>query len=255
MPDAPPSNALFVQIDGLLRGAELSGAAEVLHVPGSDALMLRTSRGDRRVPLEWLEGIVVHDDAVELYLSLGDVLQLSGQEELRALGATLLTDACALPEFTRSLRGLGASRAEPDADHDRFFAPLLDACRRALAAASFEGSLRAFDATSLRSALMRRLREVAAERYPKAAPERRALEAELMEIADPVLEAFGALERAQTRVREAPDAEMLTYWRRWTAALQAVFSEADVCWLAARFALRVAAPAPRRWWQRWKSVR
>ena len=65
-----------------------------------------------------------------LYLVSGDVLDLSGDETLRALGLHLMDRASVMPqELTRGLRGLGARCGTPGTAHDAVSALLLSARR------------------------------------------------------------------------------------------------------------------------------
>src|SRR6185503_6026931 len=83
----------------------------------------------------------------------------------------------ALPEFTRALRALGSRRGRrggraAGADQQaRFFSPLVDA-------------------TTLRAAFRETLDTFAHDRYPEYAPARRALEAELFDVAEPLFSAL-----------------------------------------------------------------
>jgi gamma-glutamylcyclotransferase (GGCT)/AIG2-like uncharacterized protein YtfP len=109
---------------------------------------------------------------------------------------------------------------------------LLDARRAAAGAALPEAALAALGARALRAALTECLRGLAAERYPTVPPERRALEAELLECAAEVLASLDALERAEESLARAGHRERLGRWRGWAAALQGVFTSADECWPA-----------------------
>src|SRR6185437_15840216 len=102
----------------------------------------------------------------------------------------------ALPEFTRALRALGSRRGRrggraAGADQQaRFFSPLVDARSAAAAANDAAGILAAFDATTLRAAFRETLDTFAHDRYPEYAPARRALEAELFDVAEPLFSAL-----------------------------------------------------------------
>jgi hypothetical protein len=96
-----------------------------------------------------------------------------------------------------------------------------------------EARLVLFDAAALRGALEETFRQFAAERFPEKPPERRALEAELSDIAAPLTASFEALDAAAAAVRESADDTRFAAWRDWTAAVHAVFAQADRCWLAA----------------------
>src|SRR5262245_7373124 len=106
-----------------------------------------------------------------------------------------------LPELTLSLRSFGSRRGQSDTDaalavgHDqeRFFAPLLDARRRAAEAHSAEEVLAAFDARRLTAALDAAVRAFAAERSAGRPAAQRALEAELLEIVESLRDALQQL--------------------------------------------------------------
>jgi|SRR5664279_756156 len=223
-----------VTVTGLLRGHELQGGATV--ALRGDVVELVTRAARHTLPLGSLDGArVLESGAVELSLDGGDAVMLfagiNGAASLRGLADDLLRRACALPEFTRSLRGLGSHLTRPGADHDRFFRPLLEARRGAERAGQFEGARAAFDAAAIRAAFSRRLREMAHERWPSDPPERRALEAEAVDTAAPLFGAIAALESAQRGFDVGADIDRFARWRAWTAALQKVFERADETWL------------------------
>jgi hypothetical protein len=229
---APP---LAVTATGLLRGQELSGSATV--ALRGEVLELVTRAARHALPVSSLDGArMLESGALEISVEGGDVLVLfagiNGAASLNAIGELLRRTACALPEFTRALRGLGSPRGRPGAEHDRFFRPLLEARRGAERSPRHEGARLAFDSVSLRAAFTRRLREMAHERYPNAPPERRALEAHATDVAAPLFAALLALDDAQRAVDVATDIERFARWRAWTAALQRVFDRADEGWLA-----------------------
>lgn len=158
-----------------------------------------------------------------------------------------------LPELMRGLRAFGSSRALPGADHDRYFAPLVESVRalrsaheRALASGTEPWrAADAVDATRAGTRLRATLAAIAAERFPDSAPDRRALEAELADEADPLFDALDALDAEARRLREAADDERAAAWRRWTAALVATLAAADGSWARAVPVLR-ETPAPPR---------
>lgn len=232
MPDANLWSAgRRVSVAGLLRGRELAGEAMV--TLEDDGIVLAVDRRRLVLPLAALEGACrTSGDTLELYLSSGDAIHLSGDAELEALASELTRRVCTVPELTRSLRTLGSRRAAPGPEHDRFFETLLAARREAERAASPDAARAAFDAPALRAAIAHRLREFAAERYPNEPPERRALEAELLECAEGLLARLADLERAQGALAACGDGERFHRWRSWASALRAVFESSDACWLA-----------------------
>ena len=249
MPDAPP---LAVTATGLLRGHELAGPATV--ALRGETLELVTRAARHPIPLAAIDGArMLESGAIEMALDEGDAVTLfagiNGAGQLRAIAEELLRRACAMPELTRGLRGLGSHRAGPGAEHDRFFKPLLEARRGAARAPRADGARLAFDAASLRAAFARRIREMAHERYPDEPPERRALEAEAVDAAAPLFLAVAMLERAQKALDGAGELDRFGRWRAWTEALQQVFERADEAWfaLAPVFA---ASPRRRARWRR-----
>ena len=247
MADAAP---LAVTATGLLRGHELSGSATI--ALRGDVLELVTRAARYPLPVASLDGArTLESGAIEVALDGGDVVTLfaglNGAATLRALADELHRRACATPEFTRALRGLGSHRAGPGAEHDRFFRPLLEARRGAARAVRADGARLAFDAASIRAAFARRLREMAHERHPNDPPERRALEAEATDAAAPLYAAITALEQAQRDFDAAGDLDRFARWRAWTGALQRVFDRADDAWMELRFIFASAPKRPSAW--------
>ena len=237
------AGAVTVTLSGLLRGHDLGGEARV--TLDDEALRLERSGGSVRLPLERLDGARYAVGTLELFVARGDVVTLGGSPALAALAGDLDRRAMAVPELTRSLRGLGSTRASPGADHDRYFAPLLTARREAEAAPGPDRARAAFDAPALRAAMLQRLHELAAERHPSDPPERRALDAELSEVAEPLVAALGALERTQDALAASDDAERFARWRAWAAALRSAFEAADEVWLSLVRVLAADVPTRR----------
>jgi hypothetical protein len=134
-----------------------------------------------------------------------------------------------LPELTLSLRSLGSGRgaASARAEQGQFFAPLLDARRRAASATSTPDVLAAFSVARLGTALDETLRALAAQRFPDRPPARRAFEAELVDAAQPLYAALRTL-REETPASGSPVGE--DAWLRWLGALRATFDAADRAW-------------------------
>lgn len=141
-----------------------------------------------------------------------------------------------LPEFTRSLRALAVPSA-PGSDHDRVFAPLIQARTAAHRVQALEGQVAAFDAARLEREMRGVIEALAAERHPRSAPDRRALAAELETLAAPLWKALAVLQRSASEARTAPAADRHAAWQRWTGAVQRVFNAADDWWRAALPAL------------------
>lgn len=155
----------------------------------------------------------------------------------------------ALPEFTRSLRAL-AVPSGPGSDHDRIFAPLIQARTAANKVHAMEAQLAAFDAARLERAWRDAIVELAKDRHPRSAPDRRALQAELEELGIPVWTALAAVDKAAAAAREAPTALRQAGWERWVVTVQRLFEAADDWWRAAQPVL--ADPRGRRasFWRR-----
>ena len=243
-----------VQLRGLRRGSDVGGPALVWAT--EDGLAIAADRLRRPIAVRFgeLDGVVAHvgDGATPvptlvLYLADGDVLEVEGDERVAVLAAELVRRATTFPEVTRGLRAVGTRRGDPGEDHDRFFAPLLDARARAEQASGWEAQLDAFGAEVLRERWARSLVALAAQRHPESAPDRRALEAVLDEAIEGAGLCLGRVEAAAAAVREADDATRLAHWRHWAAEVGRLFGEADRCWLAALRELAdspAVAPAP-----------
>lgn len=135
------------------------------------------------------------------------------------------------PEVTRSLRVLGSGRSRRASEEARFFAPLLAARRAAADARTRADAIAAFDARRLRAAMDALLRAFASERHPERSSARRALQAELEDLAAPLYRALVALaEATPSRAAAAPGDVPDQGWDRWLAAVRALFEGADAAW-------------------------
>jgi hypothetical protein len=238
-----------VRVFGTIRNTTLDSDGSVRVI--DDAVSIVVQDREYKARFERIDGVVW--DASVLRLHVGrDAVELTGHPGLQQLAAQILQTALALPEFTRTMRGLGSRRGTVGADHDRFFAQLLAARRAAEGFAEPESRLTAFDARRLSQALTTLLGELASERYPDSGPDRRALEAELLDHAERMLAALDALGEAADQVRASTPVSRLAQWRAWTLCAQRLFEEADRCWFAIMPALSEAlVPAPRRrFWRR-----
>ena len=238
-----------VRVRGTIRNTALDSDGTVRLI--DDVLSIVVQDREYKARFDRIDGVVW--DASMLTLHVGrDAVELSGHPGLQPLGAQILETALALPEFTRTMRGLGSRRGTVGADHDRFFAQLLAARRAVQDFAEPESRLAAFDARRLSQTLTTLLGELASERYPESGPDRRALEAELLDHAERMFAALEALGEAADQVRASTAASRLAQWRHWTSSAQRLFEEADRCWFAIMPALSEApVPAPRRrFWSR-----
>lgn len=266
--------AIPVGLGGLVAGRELSGSG-ILHfdgrtirietrdaVAGEDAerhtagpAVVRRSGPRLQWPVASLDGVRYREGELTVFVRNGDILEITGPARLTAVAEAIEADAQALGEMTRGLRALGARRrgASSGSEQTRFFKPLLQA-RRAVESPKRGRSpdqLAAFDADVLRESVGAAVAELATARYAASPPHRRALEAELEECAEPLLDGISSLARAADGVRGAPDDTRLVLWRAWAAEVQQLFERADRCWCAMVPILEEAAPAPRRsWWRR-----
>ena len=226
--------AVYLADADLGRGTAMVDA-EALTVVGSDA-------EDRpmRVPLSAIDAIAVTDDELSLALRDGSTVRLAAEGASR-FADRLLAHCCTLPELTRTLRAFGsrrgqrARRAAGAVEQQRFFAPLVDARRQAVRLGRPLDAIDLFDALSIESAIHTTLNRFAAERYGENGPARRALEAELTDLAEPLDAALAALADAAVSARQA-DGD-LRVWRLWCAALKTTFETADRVWLALDAAL------------------
>jgi len=178
----------------------------------------------------------------ELYLALRDgtrvVIESPGAVQF---AKDVLARCRAIPELTRALRTFGSRRGSRSrresapAEQRRFFAPLLEARKLAGASDAPISTIAAFDGGALSQAFSTALHEFAAERYAQAGPARRALEAELDEIAEPLMTAITTLVEAGNDARSAVDD--LVLWRAWASQLRSTFEIADRVWMTLDVAL------------------
>ena len=226
-----------------LAGADLGRGTAMVD---SDALTLvRRDAEDRpmRVALSTIDAVMVNDDELALALHDGSTVRLAMASANR-FAERLLAHCCTLPELTRTLRAFGsrrgqrASRLAGAAEQQRFFAPLVDARRQAVRAGSPFDAIDLFDAAAIGSAINATLSRFAAERYGESGPARRALEAELTDVAEPLHAALVVLGDAAVSARNANGD--LRVWRAWCSALKITFEAADRVWLALDAALDAA---------------
>lgn len=237
-----------VRVRGSLRGHPVDADGVVRLI--EDVVAIHVDEREHATRVERVDGVVWETPVLTLYIGR-ETVELSGHAALQSLGTEITRSALALPELTRTMHGLGSRRGRPGADHDRFFAGLLAARRSAEGFVEAESRLAAFDTRRLMQALTTLLGALASERFPESAPDRRALEAELLDHAEHLSAALDALGEAAVQVRASSNAARLARWRDWTHAAQRVFEAADRSWIAMLPAL-TAAPAPvarRRFWR------
>ena len=218
-------------------------------VVDDEALVIVAPAADERptrIRLVSIDAVVAGPRNVALELRDGTRVVFAGgpMSELRVA----LLDSCrALPEVTRTLRAFGSRRGHTSArassaeEQHRFFAPLLLARRVASGALGPAEVVAAFDADALIRAFDAALHAFATERFSAHAPARRALEAELVDLAEPLRDALAALGAAAAQARGAIDD--LSRWRAWAAQLHTTFEIADRVWLSLDVALAHRAPS------------
>jgi hypothetical protein len=163
-----------------------------------------------------------------------------------------------LPELMRSLRSVGSRRGPPNDnaaasdEQDRFFASLLEARKAAALAISRSQIVGAFEARRLTAAISATVRGYAADRFGARASARRAFEAELFEIIEPLRDALQELGTLADPVRSSPSTIVAdAQWDPWLAQLRVVFHLADSSWPALRQAL-ATSPRPSATSGRWR---
>jgi len=223
-------------------GAEIRGGTIMLE---EDALIivLPVNAEERpvRVPFATIDRIGVEEADVIVALIDGARIEVVAEGTAEDLCDHLLARCCALPELTRALRAFGSRRRQRDrrgggaVEQQRFFAPLVDARRNAAKATIPHDVVAAFDAEALGKAFDETLQGFATTRFGDYPPARRALEAELVDLAEPLHDALRMLDEAGTVARGAP--RDLHAYRDWYARLRDTFEAADRAWLALDAAL------------------
>lgn len=223
--------------------AELGGGTLVIHDEGI-MLSVQATPNDR--PIRIAYSIVNAIDAAEqsVALTLRDGTRvLMGCGVPRRLREELLFRARSIPEVTRTLRLFGSprgqlKRAASASDQQKFFGPLLEARRQASGVSTAPAVLAAFNAASLAQAIAQAIAEFVGERFTESGPERRALEAVLTDLTEPLIISLHALSGAAERANESIDD--LRLWRQWSAQLRATFEVADRVWSTLDSALDTA---------------
>ncbi len=223
-------------VSGIRIGRTDLGAGTATIDDDAMLLELRAATDARpvRVPLDTVDGVVLEDATVTLALHDGGRLSLACAAAPDLRDATLVR-CQAVPELTRALRAFGSRRGHrhrdsAPAEQQRFFAPLLAARRTAVTASAPSDALAAFDAARLADATTRVLHAFAADRHGDSGPSRRALEAELVDAAEPLGDALDTL--GLVAADAAADVDDLHRWRAWARQLKATFEVADRVWLA-----------------------
>jgi hypothetical protein len=181
------------------------------------------------IPVRELRGAVLRDGSLTLHGKGGLAVVLSQSPHLDGLRNRLEAAVCVFPAQTLSLRGFGSERSTPGSDHDQWFEALLTARRVAEESRTVETQRRAFDSARLARHAQVTREGWAAARFVEAA-DRRALVAELEDIAQPFALALRQLEHASLRLRQSPDERQFETWHRWTVIVQRAFRTADEVW-------------------------
>ncbi len=167
---------------------------------------------------------------VTVVLAAGGSLVLHSADPA-PLEAAIVAACCTIPELTRALRSLGSSRTRASASAQReFFAPLLEARRRAEESVGRAAIVAAFDPDRLERALdayLAGLTERSRDARPAA---RRAFAAHAGEAAEPLRAAIGELRHTGPAAAAAGAGAGLGDWKRWRQSLQTLFATADRCW-------------------------
>lgn len=199
--------------------------------------------------MEALHGAVMQDGVLALHVNRSGPVVLSDSPHLDGLRNRLEAAVCVFPAQTLSLRSFGSEHSAPGSDHDRWFEALLAARRVAEESRTVETQRRAFDASRLMRHAQVTREAWAAARFSGDA-DRRALEAELEEIASPYSQALRRLEHAGLRLRQAPSASQFEVWRRWTSSVRHAFRTADDVWEQTIPALSDSRGAKGAFWRR-----
>jgi len=225
------------RVIGIVRGREIDTSATV--TIDQDTLVLAWQDATPwRLSLTGIEGVTGGPSSLTVYLVSNDVLELSGDERLRALGLQLLDRACAMPELTRGLKSLGSSRGTPVVAHDRWFAPFLAASRSVEGVSDPARQVRLLDAAALAKEIERAIAEIAASKAPGDPAEQRAVEAALEEEATAVFTAIEMMGLAGDALRGGAHDTRIADWRQWVETVRAVFAAADDAWTGIAAELR-----------------
>lgn len=243
---------VVARADGTVGGATVAGryvVALARDAQRGDALAgvpddaAAAASGPLAVVLGTLDGAGYEAGVLMLALPGGGALDLAadssdaaGRAGFDVFAARVIARAYAIPELTRALRAFAAHRGAPGSDHDRFFAPLLGPLRQARdrLAMGADGApwlaAELVDPKRVAADLRAVFGVLAAERAGGRASARRALEAELDDVAAPLFAALDAIGARAAALDAAPGDLRLVAWRAWTDALGQAFRAADAAW-------------------------
>ncbi len=225
------------RVVGIVRGREIDTSASVT-IDQETLVLAWQDATPWRLSLSGIDGVAGGPSSLTVYLVSNDVLELSGDEQLRPLGLQLLDRACAMPELTRGLKSLGSSRGTPAAAHDRWFAPLLAARRSVEGVSDPARQVMLLDAATLAKEIERAISEISATKAPGDAAEQRAVEAALEEEAASVFTAIEIMGLAGDALRGGALDTRIADWRRWVETVRGVFAAADDAWTGIAVELR-----------------
>ena len=232
------------RISGADLGASALGSTTVTF--DEETLTIVASSADERslrVRLSTIDSVHVVEKVLTMQLRDGTEVRLHG-ERLGELRTTVLDHCRMVPEVTRALRAFGSRRGQRTTrptgseEQHRFFTPLLVARRAASVAMTPPEVIAAFDADALSRAIGAALERFAEERFAASPPARRALTAELSDVAEPLQNSLDDLRLAAREALAEP--ENLRAWRAWARAVRATFELADRVWLSLDTALEAA---------------
>ncbi|HEY4303494.1 MAG TPA: hypothetical protein VGM82_03455 [Gemmatimonadaceae bacterium] len=249
-PSSDPSRS-SIAISALRVDRAHAGAATAVFDDDLVTFFVRVAHEDRPMRLRFvaIESVELTDGEVAVALRDGRRVTLVSSEG-ETLRDELLRRCRTLPELTRTLRAFGSRRGrrstrETEASEQlRFFAPLMDARRAATKGGENQSSIAAFDVDVLVRAYDETLKAFARERHGDNAPARRALEAELMDLSEPLFAALQSLAMAGAEATYAPD--NLRLWRAWSIELRNAFEAADRVWMLLDATLELAPAAQPR---------
>jgi hypothetical protein len=184
----------------------------------------------RTVGLDDIVSVTTAGDEVHVRLRDAEPVRL-GTPRAAELDSLIVDACCTLPELTHALRGLGSSRTATDPVRQReFFAPLLDARRRAEDAVSRRDIIGAFAVPRLLRSIEAQLAALASSHPDTRPAARRAFAAHVEYSTEPLRSALQELQDAGAAA-ESPSAEArISTWRAWSDTLARVFAVADICW-------------------------
>jgi hypothetical protein len=207
----------------------VDGTGTLFIEAGEVVLRLDQNGEELATPLHALSGAAWRSEVLTLH-GVGAELEVKGSAALDRAWYAIMRRACAAPEVARGLRSLGRRHGGEAELRARFFGPLLRSRRSLEEPELVDMQVARFDAPALAERYRALVTAIAAERRPRLAPHRRALEAELADAAESLFARLRSLEHAGAAVRAADDAARFVAWRVWSAELRALFVEADRSW-------------------------